>query len=565
MSFGLSYRAETDGREKMTETTLRVLSRLAKPRRKTGCATRAAAVLLCLLVLLIQLPASCLARGRVFGAMFHPPVGAGHFPRLDYWRHDRRAPPVGMGAFHRAGERRTFDRHPPDRRRNRGAELRPKRDAARPLKHAPRPTRSPAVALPSPVSAWSRLSAAPHRVQRRSEAQALPRYVPRQILVLFDQDQPQAVGDELARTYDMHRLSTRPIRLLGARAELMQLRKGRSVTSTLAALQRDGRVRSAQLNQLYFHTGPSDQKQFRLEGVGQHYSNEVDRRDQSTAILQYGARKVGLPAAHQLALGRNVGIAVIDSYVDTAHPELRGALVRSFNAAGPPDTASDFHGTAVAGILCAHGVIESVAPEAQILAVRAFHTGGRDAFPETTTHILMTAVDWAIKNGAKILNMSFIGSHDAALEQLMTAAIQKGIVVVAAAGNGGPTAPPAYPAAYRGVIAVTAVDEADSRYEHANRGSYIAVAAPGVDILAPVERAGYAYVSGTSFAAAYVSGIAALLLERDPDLDPKAVADLIETGADHLGASGRNDDFGAGRVNADASLKLLDDVVSANR
>src|SRR5262249_33389356 len=151
-----------------------------------------------------------------------------------------------------------------------------------------------------------------------------------------------------------------------------------------------------------------------------------------------------------------------------------------------------------------------------ILAVRAFRTSGRNASPETTTQILMTAVNWAVNNGAKILNMSFIGAHDLALQQLLNAATQRGILIVAAAGNGGPTAPPVYPAAYPGVIAVTAVDEFDRRYEYANRGSYIAVAAPGVDILTPVEQGGYAYVSGTSFAAAYVSGIAALLLERDP-------------------------------------------------
>jgi subtilisin family serine protease len=194
--------------------------------------------------------------------------------------------------------------------------------------------------------------------------------------------------------------------------------------------------------------------------------------------------------------------------------------------------------------------------------VRAFRANGENAFPETTTHILMTAVDWAVGKGARVLNMSFIGSHDPALQQVLHAANQKGVVVVAAAGNGGPSAPPVYPAAYPGVIAVTAVDEADRRYEHANRGSYIAVAAPGVNILAPVERGGYAYVSGTSFSAAYVSGIVALLLERDPKLDPNSIADLLATTAEDLGPV---DDFGAGRVNAYSSLKLLANRLAAKR
>src|SRR5262249_23040620 len=98
-----------------------------------------------------------------------------------------------------------------------------------------------------------------------------------------------------------------------------------------------------------------------------------------------------------------------------------------------------------------------------------------------------------------------------------------------------------------------------------NRGSYIALAAPGVDILAPVERGGYAYVSGTSFAAAYVSAIAALLLESDPDLDPTSILQLLTTGAAALGPGGRDDDFGAGRVNAYSSLNLLANQLSAKR
>jgi subtilisin family serine protease len=198
-----------------------------------------------------------------------------------------------------------------------------------------------------------------------------------------------------------------------------------------------------------------------------------------------------------------------------------------------------------------------VAPEAEILAVRAFWTKRSGALPETDTYTLLSAVDWAVRNGARILNMSFTGPRDAGLQEALEAASQKGVVLIAAAGNGGPRAEPAFPAAYPGVIAVTAVDEADRRYQHANRGGYIAVAAPGVDILAPVERGRHSYLSGTSFAAAYVSGIAALLLERNPGLDAPALAALIAGGAEDLGQAGRDDDFGAGRVNAYGSLKLM--------
>jgi len=143
----------------------------------------------------------------------------------------------------------------------------------------------------------------------------------------------------------------------------MRVRRGRSSEAVLEALQRDGRVRSAQPNQRYLHTGAPDQQDERAGAAGQHHSPEGDRRDQRIAIPQYGPRKVHLPEAHQLALGRNVPIAVIDSDIDTAHPELLGAVVGSFNAVGRPDATADYHGTAVAGIIRAHGLVDSVAPK----------------------------------------------------------------------------------------------------------------------------------------------------------------------------------------------------------
>jgi len=111
--------------------------------------------------------------------------------------------------------------------------------------------------------------------------------------------------------------------------------------------------------------------------------------------------------------------------------------------------------------------------------------------------------------------------------------------------------------AYPQVIAVTAHDSADHLYAHANRGTYIAVAAPGVDILVPILKRGHMFMSGTSMSSAYVAGIMALLLERAPNLSPERAARILMETAGDLGAPGRDDEFGAGRVDARAALDAM--------
>ena len=476
-----------------------------------------------------------------------PPTGAvepAQFRRRPFARlkqklsHRRKLGHVSRDATHRPPRNPTSS----DSQTSHGPPRGPGRDPPRGPRHDPPrgPWLPPAAIFPGfpslPPEQADVLRALPRRVQQAPPNRSLQQRVARQILVLVDQTRPQSLGSDLAQAYDLELLSSRPIALLNARAELFRVRDGRSEAAALAALRRDPRIRSAQFNWRYFHTGDAGR-----EGV---------------SIPQYGPRKVHLQEAHQLALGRNVTVAVIDSAVETSHPDLAGAVVRSFDVVGDKDALPDFHGTAVAGIIHSRGVVEGVAPQAGLLAVRAFRTKP-GALPETTTELVLAAVDWAVSNGAKVLNMSFVGPHSGQLQELLEAVSRKGVVLVAAAGNGGPKAPPAFPAAFPGVIAVTAVDAADRRYPHANRGRYIAVAAPGVDVLAPVEGGKHELLSGTSFATAYVSGIAALLLERDPTLDAAAVTRLIAAGADDLGPVGRDDDFGAGRVNALSALKSV--------
>ena len=126
--------------------------------------------------------------------------------------------------------------------------------------------------------------------------------------------------------------------------------------------------------------------------------------------------------------------------------------------------------------------------------------------------------------------------------------------MIAAAGNAGPKSPPLYPAANPNVIAVSGTDSQDRLFAASNRGVHIALAAPGTDIFLPAPDQKYQMTSGTSFSAAYVSGIAALMLERNPALKPNDVRAMLESTARDLGAPGRDDMFGAGQADAFAAV-----------
>ena len=422
-----------------------------------------------------------------------------------------------------------------------GREVRePKRWGKR-VGKARRPYLPPLVTIPAqPPVDGDGLGNVPHRSERGAPSLAQSPSVPRQVLIVLDQNQSGDLSAALARKHRLEPKQSQLMPLLGGRCELYEVRGNRSVAQVMAALRRDPRVLLAQAN-------------FR-------YQAQAATSSPQAVLPQYALEKIALPQAHELARGRDVVVAVIDSAVDQAHPDLAGAISLAFDAVGAPDRTVGFHGTAVAGIIRAQGVVAGAAPQASILAVRAFHVRKAGEAAETTSWTLLRAVEWAVENKANVLNLSFVGPKDDALHLALRSATARRVIAVAAAGNNGPRAAPAYPAAYPEVIAVTAIDAKDQRYAQANRGSYIAFAAPGVDILAPVEKGKHSYLSGTSFATAYVSGIVALLLERNRDLDTGAVVDLMTAGAEDLGPQGRDEDFGLGRVNAYASLKALEQL-----
>jgi subtilisin family serine protease len=366
-------------------------------------------------------------------------------------------------------------------------------------------------------------------------AVASGRYRPREVLIALPSEATTAFIGELSQTYGIEPRDSLGIGLLGVRIYRFSIRGARSVPQVVAEIQADLRVGDVQPN----------------------YVATINGQATTGSAVQYALAALHVPDALTRATGRNVTIAVIDTGVDMGHPELQGVISGSYDAVRDATPAAESHGTAIAGIIGARGNLSGVAPGARILAVRAFAPAEDGSGGETDSLTLARAIDWSASHGAAVFNMSFAGPKDPLLERLLDAAHDKGIVLVAAAGNGGPGAEAVYPGAHPAVIAVTAVDHADQLYADANRGDYVAIAAPGVNILAPAPNGSYGVTSGTSLAAAHLSGIVALALEASPGLDPQAVRDLLVATAHDLGPAGRDDEFGAGRANALDALMAL--------
>jgi hypothetical protein len=356
---------------------------------------------------------------------------------------------------------------------------------------------------------------------------------------------PQAV-DTLARRLNLNTVASQSFNLSGGTLFHFRITDGRPVADVIRALESEN-IGVAQPNYV-----------FRL----QQQDTALAARSTGGDPSQYVVDKLRLIDVHRIAIGSNVLVAVIDSAIDGRHPELAGAVVDELDAIGNHDKPH-VHGTGMAGAIAAHRRLVGVAPGVRILAIHAFSSNGADSAQATSEHILM-GIDWAIRRGAKIINMSFAGPDDPMLALALQKAHDKGIILIAAAGNLGPKSPPLYPGADPNVIAVTATDAKDQLLPQANQGAYVAVAAPGVDILEPAPNGGFQLTTGTSVAAAHVSGIVALLLEHDPTLTAAAIRDILTSSAKHHALKGRDDQFGWGLVDPYRALQALDAKVAAH-
>ncbi|MFC0475549.1 S8 family serine peptidase [Robertmurraya beringensis] len=271
------------------------------------------------------------------------------------------------------------------------------------------------------------------------------------------------------------------------------------------------------------------------------------------ASSQYQNSLLQLEKAQKLAGKNAVTVAVIDQGVDSKHPDLKGRLLSSYNTVNPMNPGSpDYHGTHVSGIIAANkgnGIGGyGVNPNAKILPIDVFDRGWG-----ASDYAIANGILYAVEKGAKVINMSLGGSMKSPLiEEALQKAAEKNVVVIAAAGNTGDDTI-SYPAAYEGVISVGSVNSDKKLSYFSSYGPSVDVVAPGEDIYSTMydyeKKSTFVKMSGTSMATPMVSGIASLLLSKNPNLTPAQIEYILEETAEDLGAIGFDVKYANGLVN----------------
>ncbi len=295
-------------------------------------------------------------------------------------------------------------------------------------------------------------------------------------------------------------------------------------------------------NDLYFS------KQWGLDNDGQAY------KDSQSGTVD---ADIDAPEAWDIVTGTaEIKIAILDTGIDQSHEDLASKVITSTNFTDS-STANDFygHGTHVAGIAAAEANnsvgVAGVGYKSSLLNVKVLNDQGSGYYSWIAGGIV-----WATDNGAKVINMSLGGSRKSrTLEDAVNYAWGKGVVLIAAAGNSDNPSP-TYPAKYENCIAVAATDSSDQKASFSSYGSWVDVAAPGVDIYSTFPTHEYAigkslyydYGSGTSMSTPFVSGLAALVWDTQYGTSNDAVRARIETTADPIPGTGQYWTYG--RINA---------------
>lgn len=287
--------------------------------------------------------------------------------------------------------------------------------------------------------------------------------------------------------------------------------------------------------------------------------------------------RLNFQRAWQVTAGRGVVVAVIDTGLDTRHPQMRDArvvqgrnVIPGFAPTNTIDCSGSGHGTSVTSVIAAQhleGVpFAGVAPDATIVPIKQTNSGSDNTGKAAG---IADGIDAAIAAKARVVNISVTVPHpDPELRAAVARAAKANLVIVAAAGNDGQGNNfPAYPAAYStdfaNVIAVSASDVKDVIGKFSDTGNYVTVAAPGVGVVVPAPFSGYTKVDGTSFAAPYVTGTVALVLAAHPSMTAAEVRNRIEATADRPPATVPDPKYGYGIVNPYLAVTAVRDDVAA--
>lgn len=247
-----------------------------------------------------------------------------------------------------------------------------------------------------------------------------------------------------------------------------------------------------------------------------------------------------LPAS-LAALDTRIGI--IDSAVDVLHSTLARARIEHRAFTPPQDELPNFHGTAIASIFAGDDAdFRGLAPHARLYSAAVF-TRDPELGEIASTVSLVKALDWLLSEQVEVINLSLAGPPNRLLEVALRRVAERDVMVFAAAGNGGPMAKPMFPGAYDSVVAVTAVDKRNRAFRLANRGDYVDIAAPGVNVRHATPGGGFSVSSGTSFAVPFAA-VAAAHLRREAS--PEVVLDRLYRAATDIGPPGRDKIYGYG-------------------
>jgi thermitase len=341
-------------------------------------------------------------------------------------------------------------------------------------------------------------------------------------------------GVSQAEKGSLHRQQGAAVRgiISGIDVEVVTVPAGRA-ESAAASYAKDSRVRYAEV----------DHEASAVGGVNDYYFVNG---------YQWALTTIQAPQAWDLTTGcSTISIAVLDTGVDTSHPDLSGKVVGNINYSSSGTVGDVYgHGTHVAGIAAAatnngQGVA-GVGYDSTILNVKVMGDDGVGTYSAVAYGIV-----WAADHGARVINMSLGGtSSSSTLEDAVNYAWGKGVVLVAAAGNNG-NGVPFYPAYFQNVIAVASTGPTDSLSPYSDRGDWVDVAAPGGSIWSTKPNNSYGSMSGTSMASPHVAGLAALVFTRVSDINGNGflndeVRACIQNNADNIGVTG----IGSGRINA---------------